>query len=85
MLTADLRRQPSSPGLREAPRASNLPMTATLLMVDAITLLAALGAANALVRDMSAFACAPLMALIALAIKIDSRGPVFFRQERAGH
>ena len=27
---------------------------------------------------------APLMALIALAIKLDSRGPVFFRQERIG-
>lgn len=26
----------------------------------------------------------PLMALVALAIKIDSRGPVFFRQERVG-
>jgi len=29
-------------------------------------------------------ACAPLMALIALAIKIDSPGPVFFRQRRVG-
>jgi len=29
-------------------------------------------------------ACAPLMALIALAIKIESRGPVFFRQRRVG-
>jgi exopolysaccharide biosynthesis polyprenyl glycosylphosphotransferase len=29
-------------------------------------------------------ACAPLMGLIALAIKIDSRGPVFFRQRRVG-
>jgi exopolysaccharide biosynthesis polyprenyl glycosylphosphotransferase len=28
--------------------------------------------------------CAPLMALIALAIKIDTRGPVFFRQRRVG-
>jgi len=28
--------------------------------------------------------CAPLMALIAAAIKIDSRGPVFFRQRRVG-
>jgi len=27
---------------------------------------------------------APLMAIIALAIKLDSRGPVFFRQERLG-
>ena len=27
---------------------------------------------------------APLMALIALAVKLDSRGPVFFRQERIG-
>jgi len=29
-------------------------------------------------------ACSPLMALIALAIKIDSPGPVFFRQRRVG-
>lgn len=29
-------------------------------------------------------ACAPLMALIACAIKLDSRGPVFFRQLRVG-
>jgi exopolysaccharide biosynthesis polyprenyl glycosylphosphotransferase len=29
-------------------------------------------------------AAAPLMALIALAIKLDSRGPIFFRQERVG-
>jgi lipopolysaccharide/colanic/teichoic acid biosynthesis glycosyltransferase len=29
--------------------------------------------------------CAPLFLLIALAIKLTSRGPVFFRQERAGH
>ena len=29
-------------------------------------------------------ATAPLMALIALAIKLESRGPVFFRQERVG-
>jgi exopolysaccharide biosynthesis polyprenyl glycosylphosphotransferase len=29
-------------------------------------------------------ACAPLMGLIALAIKVDSRGPVFFRQRRVG-
>ncbi|HEX5145634.1 MAG TPA: exopolysaccharide biosynthesis polyprenyl glycosylphosphotransferase [Conexibacter sp.] len=29
-------------------------------------------------------ACAPLMLLIALAIKLDSRGPVFFRQARVG-
>ncbi|MCL2769357.1 MAG: sugar transferase [Solirubrobacterales bacterium] len=28
--------------------------------------------------------CAPVMALIALAIKLDSRGPVFFRQLRVG-
>jgi exopolysaccharide biosynthesis polyprenyl glycosylphosphotransferase len=28
--------------------------------------------------------CAPLMALIAVAIKLDSRGPVFFRQLRVG-
>jgi exopolysaccharide biosynthesis polyprenyl glycosylphosphotransferase len=28
--------------------------------------------------------CAPLMALIALAIKLDSRGPVFFGQQRVG-
>ena len=28
--------------------------------------------------------CGRLFALIALLIKIDSRGPVFFRQERAG-
>jgi exopolysaccharide biosynthesis polyprenyl glycosylphosphotransferase len=28
--------------------------------------------------------CAPLMALIAVAIKLDSRGPVFFRQRRVG-
>jgi exopolysaccharide biosynthesis polyprenyl glycosylphosphotransferase len=30
-------------------------------------------------------ATAPLMALIALAIKLDSRGPVLFRQVRVGH
>jgi exopolysaccharide biosynthesis polyprenyl glycosylphosphotransferase len=29
--------------------------------------------------------CAPLMAAIAIAIKLDSRGPVFFRQRRVGH
>jgi sugar transferase (PEP-CTERM system associated) len=29
-------------------------------------------------------ACLPLMAVIALAIKLDSRGPVLFRQERVG-
>ena len=29
-------------------------------------------------------ACAPLMAIVALAIKLDSKGPVFFRQQRAG-
>lgn len=28
--------------------------------------------------------CAPLLALIAIAIKLDSRGPVFFVQERVG-
>jgi len=28
--------------------------------------------------------CAPLMALVAIAIKLDSRGPVFFRQRRVG-
>jgi exopolysaccharide biosynthesis polyprenyl glycosylphosphotransferase len=28
--------------------------------------------------------CAPLMALMALAIKLDSRGPVFFKQQRVG-
>jgi exopolysaccharide biosynthesis polyprenyl glycosylphosphotransferase len=28
--------------------------------------------------------CAPLMALMAIAIKLDSRGPVFFRQQRIG-
>jgi exopolysaccharide biosynthesis polyprenyl glycosylphosphotransferase len=28
--------------------------------------------------------CAPLMGLVALAIKLDSRGPVFFRQRRVG-
>ncbi len=28
--------------------------------------------------------CAPLLALIALAIKLDSRGPVLFVQERVG-
>lgn len=28
--------------------------------------------------------CAPLMGLIAIAIKLDSRGPVFFRQRRVG-
>jgi exopolysaccharide biosynthesis polyprenyl glycosylphosphotransferase len=31
------------------------------------------------------FAVAPLMAAVALAIKLDSRGPVFFRQLRVGH
>ena len=30
------------------------------------------------------FACLPLLAVIALAIKLDSRGPVFFVQERVG-
>ena len=30
------------------------------------------------------FACSPVLALIALAVKLDSRGPVFFRQERIG-
>jgi lipopolysaccharide/colanic/teichoic acid biosynthesis glycosyltransferase/protein involved in polysaccharide export with SLBB domain len=29
-------------------------------------------------------ACSPLMALVALLIKLDSKGPVFFRQQRAG-
>ena len=29
-------------------------------------------------------ACSPLVAAIALAIKVDSRGPVFFRQQRVG-
>jgi exopolysaccharide biosynthesis polyprenyl glycosylphosphotransferase len=29
-------------------------------------------------------ACAPILLLVALAIKLDSRGPVFFVQERAG-
>ncbi len=28
--------------------------------------------------------CAPLMALIALAVKLDSRGPIFYAQERLG-
>ena len=27
---------------------------------------------------------APVLALVAIAIKLDSRGPVFFTQERAG-
>jgi exopolysaccharide biosynthesis polyprenyl glycosylphosphotransferase len=34
--------------------------------------------------SLALIAGAPLMALIALAIKLDSRGPVFFRQERVG-
>jgi exopolysaccharide biosynthesis polyprenyl glycosylphosphotransferase len=38
-----------------------------------------------LVASVSALVlCAPLMALIALAIKLDSRGPVFFKQQRIG-
>lgn len=35
--------------------------------------------------SMGLIAIAPLMALIALAIKLDSRGPVLFRQLRVGH
>ena len=38
-----------------------------------------------LVASVSALVlCAPLMAVIAVAIKLDSRGPVFFRQQRVG-
>ena len=37
-----------------------------------------------LVALLAVIACAPLMAIVALAIKLDSKGPVFFRQQRAG-
>jgi exopolysaccharide biosynthesis polyprenyl glycosylphosphotransferase len=37
-----------------------------------------------LVGGLLTILCLPLFAVIALAIKIDSRGPVFFRQERMG-
>lgn len=47
---------------------------------------AALGRAMSLVAAVLALVVvAPLMALIAIAVKLDSRGPVFFRQERIGH
>jgi lipopolysaccharide/colanic/teichoic acid biosynthesis glycosyltransferase/protein involved in polysaccharide export with SLBB domain len=37
-----------------------------------------------LVALLALIPCAPLMAIVALAIKLDSKGPVFFRQQRAG-
>lgn len=37
-----------------------------------------------LLGSLIALALAPLMAMVALAIKLDSRGPVFFRQRRMG-
>jgi exopolysaccharide biosynthesis polyprenyl glycosylphosphotransferase len=37
-----------------------------------------------IVGTLALIAAAPVMALVALAIKLDSRGPVFFRQKRYG-
>jgi len=45
---------------------------------------AAKRAVDVLVAALGLALLAPLFALIALAIKLDSRGPVFFRQERVG-
>jgi exopolysaccharide biosynthesis polyprenyl glycosylphosphotransferase len=46
---------------------------------------AALGRAVSLaVAALALIILSPLMALIAVAVKVDSRGPVFFRQERIG-
>ncbi len=39
---------------------------------------------SVLMAALGLVACAPLMVLIALAVKVDSPGPVFFRQERVG-
>jgi lipopolysaccharide/colanic/teichoic acid biosynthesis glycosyltransferase len=42
-------------------------------------------AADLVVASLALLASAPFLALAALAIKLDSRGPVFYRQRRAGH
>ena len=41
-------------------------------------------ALNVLAAAIGLVLCAPLLALVALAVKLDSRGPVFFVQRRAG-
>ena len=41
-------------------------------------------ALSLMVATVGLVVCAPLLALIAIAIKLDSRGPVFFVQERVG-
>ncbi|HWH52130.1 MAG TPA: sugar transferase [Gemmatimonadaceae bacterium] len=41
-------------------------------------------AADLALATVALVVCAPLMGLIAIAVKLDSRGPVFFRQRRVG-
>lgn len=49
-----------------------------------ITAVAMKRAMDLILSSMLLFVAAPLMLVVAIAIKLDSRGPVFFRQHRAG-
>lgn len=60
------------PGYHVHPARLGMPALVTKRVTDLVLTVAGLSV------------CAPLMALIALAIKVDSPGPVFFRQRRVG-
>jgi exopolysaccharide biosynthesis polyprenyl glycosylphosphotransferase len=71
------------PGI-ELNRIAELPLLDFRISDPSRSTMAIKRALDLLVSSLSLLVLTPLFALVALAIKIDSRGPVFFRQERVG-
>ena len=71
------------PGI-ELNRIAELPLLDFRISDPSRSTMAIKRALDLVVSSLSLLLLAPLFALIAIAIRIDSRGPVFFRQERCG-
>jgi exopolysaccharide biosynthesis polyprenyl glycosylphosphotransferase len=71
------------PGI-ELNRIAELPLLDFRISDPSRSTMAIKRALDLTISSLSLLILAPLFALIAIAIKVDSRGPVFFRQERVG-
>ena len=67
-----------------APTPARVRVSGAQAVIEVVEELAAHRAMNVLVAAIALFVALPLLLLIAIAIKLTSRGPVFYTQERVG-